>query len=104
VLSTILLALGRADEAVAAAREANRLFAAVGAVHEGDGLIHLSLAEALHAAGQHAAAQEALAAAHARLLSRAAKIEEPVSRKAFMENVRDHVRTVSLAREWGVAT
>jgi eukaryotic-like serine/threonine-protein kinase len=101
VLGTILLSQGRPEQALAVAKEGKRLFDAVGAVHEGDALIHLALAEALSAAGHAAAARSALRAAHDRLLARAAKIEDPALHESFLENVHDHARTVALADAMG---
>jgi tetratricopeptide (TPR) repeat protein len=98
VLSTILLAQGRPEGALAAATEGKRLFDALGAVHEGDALIHLALAEALEATG-HPSARAALAGAHHRLLERAATIEDPALHTSFLEDVRDHARTLAVAGE-----
>jgi tetratricopeptide (TPR) repeat protein len=103
VAATILLAQGLAGEALAAARDAKRLFDAVGAVHEGDALIHLALAEALDAAGHRDEAASALRAAGERLLARAATIEDADLRASFLECVQDHARTISRSSPTGSA-
>jgi hypothetical protein len=63
------------------------------AVHEGDALIHLALAEALAAAGRADDAAQALGAARDRLTARAAKIEDAALRASFLEEIGDHART-----------
>jgi hypothetical protein len=66
-------------------------------VHEGDACIHLAWAEALAATGAHDAARGALDAARERLLARAAKIEDAETRRSFVKDVPDHVRTLARA-------
>jgi tetratricopeptide (TPR) repeat protein len=95
VLASALLVQGRADEALAAARQGKRLFDALGGVHEGDALIHLALASALAAAGPADEAARALGAARDRLLARAAKIEDATLRETFLRDVAVHARTLA---------
>jgi tetratricopeptide (TPR) repeat protein len=98
MLSQILLAEGRAPEALAAAEEAVRLLEVLGGIDEGESLVRLSLAEALEANGQAEAAARAAKEAHDRLMARAAPIADPEVRRSFLELVADNARTVALAR------
>jgi tetratricopeptide (TPR) repeat protein len=98
LLARVLLAQGRAEEALAAAKDARRIFAALDAVHEGDACIQLAWAEALAATGAHEASREALDAARERVLLRAAKIDDAALRRSFLEDVPDHARTLARAR------
>ncbi|WP_437320149.1 protein kinase domain-containing protein [Sorangium sp. So ce385] len=99
-LAAIRLAQGRVAEALAdvekalAAYEAHRIFFAKGA--------HALLirAEALMAAGDQQRALAAIAEARVRLLANAAKIGHPELRRSFLEDIREHARTLELARAW----
>jgi ATP/maltotriose-dependent transcriptional regulator MalT len=102
VLGRARLLQGRAAEARAAAEEALRLLEQ-GGVEEGEALVRLVLAEAIHATGDIAAARAALAAAKRRLLDRAAMIQNAADagvRRRFLENVPEHARTLELAQQW----
>jgi eukaryotic-like serine/threonine-protein kinase len=96
-LAEALLAQARSAEALEAAKEGKRLFDALGGVHEGDGLIHLVLAEAL-VDGHADNAARALVAARERLMARATAIEDPALRASFLGNVGDHARTLALSK------
>jgi eukaryotic-like serine/threonine-protein kinase len=100
-LAQLRLAQGRADEALAAARDAIAQWAAVG----GCGLfrgafVRLAHAEALHATGDADGARRAIADARARLLAIAAKIPDLAYRQSFLDGVPENARTFALAREW----
>ncbi|WP_433936856.1 serine/threonine-protein kinase PknK [Sorangium cellulosum] len=99
VLGRALLHLGRAPDALAAAQRARALLDEVG-VEEGESVVRLVHAEALWACGQSAEAAQAIAAARARLLERAAKIRDAVFRGHFLERAADNARTLELARAW----
>ncbi|WP_437640990.1 serine/threonine-protein kinase [Sorangium sp. So ce854] len=99
VLGRALLHLGRAGEALAAAARARALLDEVG-VEEGESVVRLVHAEALWACGHGAEAAQAIAAARARLLERAAKIRDEVFREHFLERAADNARTLELARAW----
>jgi hypothetical protein len=88
------------DEIVRAGSEAMRLLEQVGAVTEGEAIIRIAYAEALHAEGDIEGARAAVAAARERLLARAGKIKNPEHRRTFLSNVREHVRTLARAGEW----
>jgi hypothetical protein len=62
--------------------------------------VRLAHAEALQAAGDADAARRAIEAARARLFAIAAKIPEPDYRRAFLDDVPEHARTLTLARTW----
>nr|WP_233561216.1 hypothetical protein [Sorangium cellulosum] len=97
VLSRALLAQGRGEEALPAAREAFAQLEEAGSLEEGESLVRLAYAEALAAAGAAREAAEALAAAREQLLSRAAKISDPTFRERFLTCVPDNARTLALA-------
>jgi eukaryotic-like serine/threonine-protein kinase len=100
-MTLTLLNKGAPGDAVyLAGTEAMRLLEAVGGVAEGEALIRLAYAEALFAKGDIAAAKAAISAARARLLARAAKIENPEYKRTFLAVVREHARTLMRAGEW----
>ena len=100
VLATILLAGGRARDALDTTREAMRWFDVGGRLEEGDALLRLTLARALVAVGDRPAAREVIVEAHHRLVERANAIREPVLRETFLERVPEHAMTSKLAAEW----
>jgi hypothetical protein len=98
-LAAIRLDQSRAAEALACAREA--VAAIEGAPGYAGVWVGLTLAEALHASGDHAAARQALAVAQSRLLARAATIDDAALRASFLERVPYNARVMALARAWG---
>lgn len=96
VLALALLARGRASEAVVSARSARATLDAVGG-GVSEGLIRLAYAEALLAVGDPAAAAAARDAVE-RLETRAAAIEDPSDREAFLTAVPENARTLALPR------
>lgn len=60
--------------------------------------VRLAHAEALHAAGDLATAQAAIAEARDRLLAVAGTIDDPTYRRGFLEDVPVNARTLALAR------
>ncbi len=99
-LAEVLLARGRAEDALATAREAVAVHEASSSLGVGDALVRLMLARSLDATGDHAAACAALAAARARLEERANKISDPALRESFLMHISEHARTLELARAW----
>ena len=98
--SQALLVLGRPREALAAARAAMQIIETVGPLDQGESLVRLAYAEALDACGQREQARQVLATARSRLLDHAAQIEDPAWRKAFLDNIAEHRRTLKLWRTW----
>jgi tetratricopeptide (TPR) repeat protein len=96
-LARVVLAAGRADEALVLARDAHRGLDELGAIEEGESLVRLMVAEALAATGDRAAAREAAAAARDRLLARAARITDPAWRDSFLYRIAENARTLDLA-------
>jgi tetratricopeptide (TPR) repeat protein len=96
VLSRILLASGRAAEALETAREAYAQLEALGSLEEGEATVRLAYAEALSAAGQTTEAAGVLVAAREHLLARAAKISDATWRGRFLTQVPDNARTLEL--------
>jgi eukaryotic-like serine/threonine-protein kinase len=98
-LAAVRLAEGKPAEALAAAAEGMARYEAMTACSffraPALRLIH---ARCLEAAGDHAAAQAAIARAHACLLVNAAKIGDPEARERFLEGVPEHRRIHELAR------
>ncbi|CAN92004.1 Protein kinase [Sorangium cellulosum So ce56] len=100
LLARALLELGRPDEALERAREAQAALDSLGGVEEGEALIRLTYAEALAAAGHRDEAEKAIAAAAEALMARASKFQDPRWRDSFLERVPEHAQTRSLARQW----
>jgi tetratricopeptide (TPR) repeat protein len=99
--AAVLLARGRVDEALAAAREGLARYQSVRAASFLRGAaVRLVHAECLHAAGRGPEAREALAAARDRLLAMAATLGDPERRRSFLERVPENARTLALAQEW----
>ena len=98
VLSQILLARGRNDAALDAAREGLDLLLSTGGMEEGESLLRLVYAESLAAVGHEAAAVDAIDVAHQRLAARAARISDPGWRKSFCERVPENARTLGLMK------
>jgi tetratricopeptide (TPR) repeat protein len=100
ILGAALLAGGRAVEALAEAEAGARLLDSLGGIDDGEAIIRLVRAEALHANGRLDEAIAAIRAAKARLDERAGRIADPQVRASFLA-VPENQRTVELAREWG---
>lgn len=100
--ASALLQLGRVADAVADVRETLPLLAQLGSLEDGDAYTRLVCAEVLRAAGLEGEARDTLAAARAHLLKRAGHIEDAAGRSSFLERIPEHVRTLALAREWGL--
>jgi tetratricopeptide (TPR) repeat protein len=98
-LGVAMLVSARVSEALAAAGEGHRLLSTLGTVEEGESLIRLAWAEALHAAGDRRAAS-VIAEARRVLLHRAGAIRDPAVQRAFLEQVPENQRTLALARRW----
>jgi tetratricopeptide (TPR) repeat protein len=95
-LARTLMARGRAEESLVAAREAHATLELLGAVEEGESFVRLVHAEALLAAGLAGEAAAAIASARERLLARADRIEDRIRRERFLTNVPDNARTLEL--------
>ncbi|XXY51949.1 tetratricopeptide repeat protein [Sorangium sp. So ce269] len=100
VLAGALLALGRIDEAVRTAAEANATLEAFGTLEEGESLVRLTFAEVLAACGRRDEALVAIESARTALLARAEKLSDPTWRERFLRDVPDNARTLELARQW----
>ncbi|XXX82822.1 protein kinase [Sorangium sp. So ce134] len=103
-LAGVLLAAGRAAEALESADRAAELAAPIiasqGHLEEGEAQIYLVRAEALAACGAQGEARRAIAIARDRLLERASKIANAAWRASFLDNVPENARTLALARAW----
>jgi hypothetical protein len=95
----VLLRRGDTEGALTAAREAIDLLDTLGALEEGEALVRLIYAEALHASTD-SRAPSAILDARDHLLDRAAKIRDPILRRSFLERVPENARTIARAREW----
>jgi eukaryotic-like serine/threonine-protein kinase len=98
-LAAARVAQGRADEALAAAREAMGDREPPPVRVYGEPFIRLAHVEALTAAGEQDAALAALVLARKRLLATASRIADPALRRSFLEDVTDNARTLRLAEE-----
>ena len=95
--SHIAIRRGRAAEALEHAGKALAVLAERGSVEDGEALLRVSHAEALHASGQDAAAREVIGAARASVQRRAQTIEDPKVRASFLERVSENARTLRVA-------
>jgi tetratricopeptide (TPR) repeat protein len=95
-----LLAGGRTKEALDAAGEARTTMDTLGGIQEGEALVRLVHAEALHAAGDRQAAREAIARALTRLHERAARLRDEIWRRSFLHDVPEHAETIARANDW----
>lgn len=89
-LARVLLARGKATEALEAARESRLLLNEVGQLEEGDGLIRLVLAQALHPAGSEEMAKEVLAEAANEVCRKAESITDLEVQKLFLA-IPEHI-------------
>jgi tetratricopeptide (TPR) repeat protein len=97
VLGAVLLAAGRAQEALAAVTDAMRWPESGGNIEEGDALLRLTLARAHRATGDAASARAVIAEARNRLLARAHSIDDTDMRRSYVEAVPEHRATLELA-------
>jgi tetratricopeptide (TPR) repeat protein len=100
IMAQVFLRTGRPIEALAAAKKAKDLLDSLETVEEGDALIRLVFAEALHAVGDIDGARAALATAHASILRVAQQIRDEELRQSFLNNVPEHARIFALDRSW----
>jgi tetratricopeptide (TPR) repeat protein len=98
-LVLVRLARGRVAEAVALDRTLQESLASGGYGLRGT-LVKLAHAEALRASGEEAAAGAALREAWTDLEARAARIDDPAARRAFLEEVPEHARVAARYGEW----
>jgi serine/threonine protein kinase/tetratricopeptide (TPR) repeat protein len=97
------LAQGRAQEALASARDAHEQLQALEGIEEGDALVRLAYAECLDATGARPAAIAVVEDACKRLRDRAANIHDPDLRKHFLCDVPVHARVLQHATAWSDA-
>ena len=98
VLARTHLANRRPNDALLAARKAMDLLDVL--VEDGEGLVRVTWAEALDAAGKRAQAITAILFARDRLFARAERMGVAGWRRTFLEKVPEHVSTAELARAW----
>jgi hypothetical protein len=98
--ASILLAQGRAGEALAVADAAVRQIERLDIEGSGEIDLRLSLVEARDATGQVEEARAALADILPRLKKRLDDIPEPAARERYLTNVPANVRVVALAKAW----
>ncbi len=99
-LALVYLAKGRVDEGLALARAALQAQRDQGGFGQRGTLVQLACAEALAAAGEREAAAAGIAAARDALLARAARIEDEATRRAFLSEVPENARVLTLAEAW----
>jgi tetratricopeptide (TPR) repeat protein len=100
--AALRLAQGRPGEALAAAQEglSRRAAMSVCSTFFRGAFLRLVHVESLEAAGQRDEARAALARARERLLSTAARIDDPAYQKSFLEGVPENRRMLELAEQW----
>ncbi|MBX3231263.1 MAG: protein kinase [Labilithrix sp.] len=87
-------------EVVATAKEAFDLLEELTGIAEGEAVVRIAYAEALHYAEDLEGAKKAVASARDRLLARAAKIGNASYKRSFLGAVRENSRTLARAGEW----
>ena len=97
VLARILLARGRAEDALEAAREAHALLESLGTIEEGEGLVRLVYAEALAANGRTEEFVRAIVAARDHVLVKADRVRDTDGRERFVTAIVENARTLELA-------
>jgi len=102
VLARVMLAGAHTEEALDAARASMGILEEAGGIDEGESIIRLTYAEALHAVGERDAALAAIRAARDRLHERANRISAHW-RTSFLYNTPAHADTLRLSEEWGEA-
>jgi tetratricopeptide (TPR) repeat protein len=102
VRASALLGLGRPHEALDAARAGMDILATAGTLEDGEALLRMVHAEALHATGAHERGRVAMDETHAWLCAQAMQIENPDWRETFLDRVVEHRRIAELARAWAV--
>jgi eukaryotic-like serine/threonine-protein kinase len=98
-LARILLTRGKIDEALEHARAGRALLTEVGVLEEGEGLIRLVLAQALHAAGKVDEARATLMDAANEVRRKAASITDADVQLLFLA-IPEHIQTFELEKEW----
>ncbi len=98
MLADVQRARGSTALALATAERAMAALEAAGKIAIGEAAIRLAHAQALEAAGELDRARAALAVARDRLLARAKTLTDSELRRAFVESVTEHARTLELAR------
>ena len=100
-LCRIRLAQGRVADALGVADEAMARYNAMATCgFFRAAFVRLAHAEALEAAGDHAAATAAIRAAREYVLAVADRIHDPRYRNSFFEQVPENARILTLARSW----
>jgi hypothetical protein len=82
------------------AREAWSIVLPLGSIEDGDALVRLVYARAIHAAGDVAGGRAAILAARDLLLARADKVTDPRLRSSFLSAVPENALTLELAMKW----
>jgi eukaryotic-like serine/threonine-protein kinase len=101
-LARVLLARGGRDgEALAVARQGMQILETLGSLDEGEPLLRLVHARALHATGEVEEARTAIGASCRILFARAARITDPAWRASYLERVAENEETLELAKAWG---
>lgn len=99
-LARLLLLQNQSASALRLAQDAMAVLDRLEGVEEGEALIRVVYASALHATNNRAKALAAIAEARSRLLARAGKIGDPRWSRSFLENVPENARTMHLAVQW----
>src|SRR5262249_24470892 len=94
------LQVGDAASALTEATTAMRLMDTHGRPEEGEMVVRVAYARALHANGRTADARVAIDDAEQRILAAAGAIGDDDLRSSFLEAVPEHAAILSLAREW----
>ena len=103
-LARVYLLRGQPDLALATATHASRALAALGSVESGESLVRLVYAEALDAAGNRAAARDAIEQAQYRLLAHAQNIGRNEWRARFLQNIPEHAQIMRLCGRWSASS
>ncbi len=92
---------GRGEEALAIAGQGMKILETLGSLDEGEPLLRLVHARALHATGQVDEARAAVVVSCRILRARAEKITEPAWRESYLWQIAENRETLELGEAWG---
>jgi predicted ATPase len=99
-LATAYLLADDPASALAEATTAMQLMDSHGRPEEGEAVVRLAWARALHANGRSDEAKAAIGEAEQRVLAEAQRIADAELRRSFLEAVPEHAMTIALAAAW----
>jgi tetratricopeptide (TPR) repeat protein len=103
VYAAVLIEREMIDEAADAVQTAWTLHETLGASAIPGAIVYRTYAEVCHRVGHKETAHAVIALAYEKIMVAAFKIKRSEWSRSYLENVREHARTLALAKAWGVA-